>query len=68
MISAVNPAVWNPLASAGGGMRCNMREVALLYGSLRLLPEGAPLRFFDRVWRKYFEFVDKVKQIIYFFL
>jgi len=26
----VNPAVWNPPASAGGGMRCNTREVALL--------------------------------------
>ena len=26
----INPAVWNPPASAGGGMRCNPREVALL--------------------------------------
>ena len=26
----VNPAVLNPPASAGGGMRCNTREVALL--------------------------------------
>jgi hypothetical protein len=25
----VNPAVWNFPASAGGGMRCNPREVAL---------------------------------------
>ena len=24
-----NPAVWNPPASDGGGMRCNTREVAL---------------------------------------
>ena len=42
-ITGVNPAVWNPPASAGGGMRCNPREVALLVGCLRLLPEGAPL-------------------------
>jgi hypothetical protein len=26
----INPAVWNPPASAGGGMRCNLQEVALL--------------------------------------
>jgi hypothetical protein len=63
----LNPAVGNLPASAGGGMRCNMREVALssalqdnssskfqcatllkfagriIIGSLRLLPEGAPL-------------------------
>ena len=25
----LNPAVWNPPSSAGGGMRCNTREVAL---------------------------------------
>ena len=26
---SVNPAIWNPPASAGGEMRCNPREVAL---------------------------------------
>jgi len=30
MKKEINPAVWNPPASAGGGMRCNQREVALL--------------------------------------
>ena len=25
----VNPATWNPTATAEGGMRCNSREVAL---------------------------------------
>jgi hypothetical protein len=29
-VGDINPAVWNPPASAGGGMRCNPREVALL--------------------------------------
>jgi len=33
MTSTFNPAVWNPPASAGGGMRCNTREVALLKGA-----------------------------------
>jgi len=36
----LNPAVWNPPASAGGGMRYNPREVALFWEPLRLLPEG----------------------------
>ena len=29
----INPATWNPPASAGGGMRRNSREVALLQGA-----------------------------------
>jgi len=29
IVIPVNPAVWNPLTSDGGEMRCNPREVAL---------------------------------------
>jgi len=41
LFKKINPAVWNSLAPAGGGMPCNLREIALLWEPLAPAGEGS---------------------------
>ena len=57
-VHELNPAVWNPPASDGVRMRCNLREVALFWGASGSCLRGAPLEDYKTTGKELYDSLE----------